>query len=574
MFFMRAALFVAILLSAALARAQGGGEPRWLFVPVVVGELPSRTPPSALSAPWEAAMRGEGERVLSNDSAGSLVEARHSSEPIRVDGQRLEELGRLVDEGQKHLSRAAREKAQQALQAVTPAEREYLRRDPKLEQKLFDVCMMTAALLLREKQVVEAETQVNGCADGFPGYFPPKRKGPPPVQELIARVQRQREQGPRGTLTVTSDPPGCAVRLNGGAVGTTPATLASVGVGIAHVQIECDPKTPGRTHAINIRVGPNQLDVDGVLEAALHTRDALWLSFPDDDVRRRRMRSAGAQLGQLLDDPRTVLLVVEGQGEDIVVQPIPLYSQAPTSGLKPVRWSAGGVDTAALRADILALRSALPPAPKPTPTVTPQLMSDPIAATPERVSAVQIETRTTPVVTQRDWPGVVAGATATTLGVGAFAVSWVVYTQRQTLRRELRPEVDPALRDDFDARGPWVPGAGVVGALSLAFAMPFLLPKASHVPSWAWVIGGLGVAVVGTGIGYSIFERHCAPAAGVTESGCRRFTADGTFGPLLALHGLPMLAVPGTYLIRDWMRPSRGIQLGVEGGVVSLRGSF
>lgn len=571
--FMRVVLCVVLLLSAAVAHAQGAGEPRWLFVPVSTGELPARTPPAALTAAWEAAMRSEGEQVIANESAGSLVEARHSSEAIRVDNKRLQELVRIVDKGQQKLSRSQRQEAQDALQAVSDPEREFMLRDPALAQKLFDVCMMTAAILVGEKKSAEAATHVNECAESFPGFFPPKRKGPPALQDLVARVQKQHQQEPSGTLSVTSEPPGCAVRLNGGVVGTTPATIANVAVGIVHVQIECDPQTPGRTHAMTIGVGDNRLAVDAILEAALHTRDGLWLSFASDDTRRRQARGVGQSLAHVLGDPRVVLLVLEGGGDNMIVRAVPLF--ASEAALKPVHWQTIGGDDIALRANVRALRGAFPQPQKPSPPPVPtRLGPELVEATPEVSTQPEGGLQSTPIVQHSSWPSIVAGASATVVGVASIAFAWAAYAQRQPLRLELRAVVDPTTRADFDARGTWVIGAGAIGSIALTAAVPFLLPKASNVRTWAWVIGGLGVAVVGTGIGYSIFERHCAPAAGVTESGCRRFTADGTFGPLVSLHGLPLLGVPATYLIRQWQQPSSGIQLGLEGGVFSVRGSF
>jgi hypothetical protein len=300
------------------------------------------------------------------------------------------------------------------------------------------------------------------------------------------------------------------------------------------------------------------------------------LSFPADELRHRQARSSGERIARVLGNPRTVLLLVEGQGDETVVRPVPLFTSASAGALKAVRWRTTGVDEEALRANIRALREAFPPpAPaKAVPPVSAPHARELVAAQAEVVEPREGDLRSTPIVTRNDWPSVAAGATATVVGVGAIAVGWLVYTQRQTLRVDVRAEVDPELRADFDSRGPWVLGAGLLGSVSLTAAMPFLLPNERHVPAWAWAIGGLGVAVFATGIGYGIFERHCQPTAGVTESGCRRFTADGTFGPLLALHGLPLLSVPATYLIRGWLRPSRGFQLSVEGGILSVQGRF
>jgi hypothetical protein len=563
----RVLLCAAVLLAGAPARAQNAGESRWLFVPVFASaELRDGPAPTDLTAPWEAAMQGATDKVVLNSSAASLVEAKHSSEPVRIDPDRLSELERTIDAGQNHLAMAERKKAAKAMQevqALSAAERDFLRREPMRARKLFDICMMTVSLLLREKQQGEAEKQLAACADAGPGFFPPQKRVPPDLQELVRLELERRKQSPSGALTVTSTAAGCAVRLNGSVVGSTPAKFEHVPVGIVHVQIECDASTPGRTHALTIEVGDNHLDVDPAIEAALRTRDALWFEFATDAIRQHARSGIQELLTHVLERPRIVLLLIDKQRANVTVKPIADFAQR--GGLSALRFAGGAYDSTALSAAVRELRAAFP-APPPPRRVNPQVQFVPATAVPAAPTSSQ-------VVETTEWPEVVVSATGIVVGVSGFIASWVLYAQRQSQRLELQDAVDSGARESFAAKGTWTVTAGAIGAVSLSVAVPFLLPEAKHMPTWAWVAGASGVAIALVGLGYSLFGEHCGLVVGELPSECRRVTADVTFGPLVALHALPFLAIPTTYVIRGWTRPS-GLQVSFEGGLLSARGQF
>ena len=113
-------------------------------------------------------------------------------------------------------------------------------------------------------------------------------------------------------------------------------------------------------------------------------------------------------------------------------------------------------------------------------------------------------------------------------------------------------------------------GSATLGAGALVAASPLLLGEADEIPTAAWVLGGAGVAVGLTGIAFSVFGSHCGPRAGEP---CDGIFDDALFGPLVALHALPLLAVPATYALRLWGRAG-DLEVRVEGSLVSLRGSF
>jgi hypothetical protein len=121
-----------------------------------------------------------------------------------------------------------------------------------------------------------------------------------------------------------------------------------------------------------------------------------------------------------------------------------------------------------------------------------------------------------------------------------------------------------------------VVGLSALGALLLTAAEPILV-SGDGVPPAAWVLAAGGLALVGTGIGFG-FADHCEPRVSSTPRGdapCG-FVNDVTFGPLLALHGLPLLALPAMYGLRQLFGSESMTVVGFDGsgGHLFVRGAF
>ncbi|MET0386021.1 MAG: tetratricopeptide repeat protein [Polyangiales bacterium] len=178
----------------------------------------------------------------------------------------------------------------------------------------------------------------------------------------------------------------------------------------------------------------------------------------------------------------------------------------------------------------------------------------------------------------------VIGAILAPIGVAGLATGWVFYSLRQGIRRQL-PYIDengvevPTLLSDVanvKTYGIISLAAAGGGALILSLSEFFWLPDHPSVPAWAWVLGGVGTAIAGAGLAFSLLGTHCE--MGDTASACQSVVADAVFGPLLAIHGLPFLALPLNYAIRVWTRPA-GIEVslipgGVHGPSLTLMGRF
>jgi hypothetical protein len=146
-----------------------------------------------------------------------------------------------------------------------------------------------------------------------------------------------------------------------------------------------------------------------------------------------------------------------------------------------------------------------------------------------------------------------------------------LYTLRANQQFEL---ANPTLQADgtpqaapFSEIQPAAPLAAIgVGALVLSISDYFWPPDDEGVPAWAWVAGGIGVAIAGSGIAIAVLTSECvgtgstpAPSGsdqmtseGAAPTVCGQYWTDssGIFGPMIALHGMPLISLPIAYAIR------------------------
>jgi hypothetical protein len=181
-----------------------------------------------------------------------------------------------------------------------------------------------------------------------------------------------------------------------------------------------------------------------------------------------------------------------------------------------------------------------PPPPEPQPTQAPEPESD---------------------------QNLVAGVLLAGAGVSGLAAGWIMYTLRYNQQFDIRSLVMEGGEVPFSEIQPAGPLAAIgVGALLLSVSDYFWPPHDEGVPPWAWVAGGIGVAVVGVGITLAVASSDCVGdsasttpaetdmpiAEGTAPTVCGQYWTDssGIFGPMIALHGMPLLSIPIAYAIR------------------------
>jgi hypothetical protein len=570
-------------------RAAGGGRPpahngktpptgkegSWLFVPVLASTLPANVSVSQLSASFEAQLRSAGMDVLANTDAAHSFEARHSSEPVKLDNDEMTRLLRSVGQAARHLALGDLPQAQQAMEgvyALSGPARDYLNREAARARKIFDTCLMTAYLWERDHQSAQALRQMLECSRSFPGFRPEGRAYPPELREVFEQAKQQLNQLPATTLFVTSKQErSCGVRLNGIELGKSPMSFSDVRAGLTRVQLECEPGAAGRIHAVELKAGENKLTIDSAFDAAVHSNGALWLSYRDEAERSRHADSDGETIRQVMGVTRIVQLLVDGSSYPRVR--LRVVFDTPRE-LATLSYSAGeGYNHEAVVAAVKALASAARPQPMAAVTSIDggavELDAEPVQAPAEAAPAAR--------AADPDEQALVPGIVLAALGAGGLVTSWVLYAQKQTLRIQGYPdteELPSSLVSDYQNRGVVVLSIAGASSLVLSVADYFWLPNDASVPALAWVAGGIGTAIGLTGLGFYIWGTHCEryTAGAETPVACGNFSADAIFGPLLAMHGLPLIAVPLSYVLRAALRPS-GVELSVSVGPMQASSS-
>jgi hypothetical protein len=539
---------------------------RWLFVPVLSSRSVDAESPGQLTTAFEGAV-GDERVVDSNAAAAVRLEAVHSSEPVRVSDAQLARLLQIVGAGRRKLAFAKRAEAEDELEAIKREPgpvRDYFQRNPERAQLLFGACAWTAQLLMNEDHVEQAQQQMMGCVRTFPGYEP-RRAGEPrkvfeATRKLFLAAKAQVEQEPHGLLSVEGRP-GCVVRVNGLALGKSPAKLR-VPRGAARVQLECDADNPGRIHALAMGVGETTLAIDPDFDDAVHTRaaprNALWLSYSDAAARAAQMDSDAESIASITGATHVVLLVVD-DGQVLV------RSRRRDVGTLAFATDVG-VSARAVREIVGKLLASYPPTARPVEArVEP---AERPAMIPARRAGGELEQTSEP---NRLLP-TIGGILTASAGLAGFGLSWAMYAQRHTIRsRSYSGNASYAVVDEYNSDASWALGAGAFGATALAASGVLLLPGGGdRIPAGAWAVGGAGVVLAGVGVGFAVAGSHCRLQS---SEPCRGVAADPLLGPLLVLHAIPLLAVPAIYGFRLWLRPS-GMALSVEGSLISLRGTF
>jgi hypothetical protein len=140
----------------------------------------------------------------------------------------------------------------------------------------------------------------------------------------------------------------------------------------------------------------------------------------------------------------------------------------------------------------------------------------------------------------------VLGFSGAGLSVASLATGWVFWAIRSDEWKERLAE-DPD--DDYDGYRIPVLAFTAMGSAGLSASLPAILPPQRGVPWWSYLAGagGVGLAVYGIYV-WQQDEESCQES---DESGCTRQTRVDTLGgPFFAMQGLPLLAVPVTYLVR------------------------
>lgn len=167
-----------------------------------------------------------------------------------------------------------------------------------------------------------------------------------------------------------------------------------------------------------------------------------------------------------------------------------------------------------------------------------------------------------------------AAALVAGFGLAGIATGWVMFALRNDVRLTLWQQglqvsagnevyYDPNMLQTFRMRGALALTGIAVGSVALSVAQYLWLPDHPSVPAWAWVMGGVGVALGVGALALGLVQDHCE----ITDpfAYCQQVVADDWFAPLLAIPALPFITLPIIYALRDRL-PSNEINVSVLWG--------
>ncbi|MBO6937715.1 MAG: PEGA domain-containing protein [Deltaproteobacteria bacterium] len=543
-------------------------------------------PPQALLRELAAATVN-GQQLATGRAGSELVRAHASYEKSEQAGNPFDRLREHVNEALTALAHGEAETARQGLgEVIQNAEEalDLLGRREEAARELLDACLFSARTFLDRGLRADARREVFRCRRLVPDLNPTMVRHPPEVRELLSEVDRELPTLQRA-LRVESSPSGCAVRVNGRELGTTPYE-ARTPPGFYTLAVECpargdSPMLSSRVHPLILGSEPITVSIDTRLDAALITDDdrGVSLRYPADMVPAATRWADLLALGRSSHVSTLVGLTFDGGRWRL--DRIDVDGQRVTA----TAWLSATPELAAIRAAVDAIeerrsvdfsgaeeRPASPwEPPAPLATVESEEGASP-AAVP---SAAGPATAIPP--TQRSSRGRrAAGWSLAALGAVSLGTAWALHFSLDAKRRTLRM-ADPMLatfsqaQSDLDTRRGLSTGLTLGATALLVTAAPLLVPDQDEsVSALAWALGAAGVVLTGVAAGFMI-----AGSSACIDTGCTRSRQSWRAGLLILAHATPLLTVPITALAR---RSGGEDQLSASatrrGGMVSWRRNF
>lgn len=564
------------------AEAQAGGH--WLVLPYGVRENDA------------AVLAADRVQVALQELELTVISA-HEARDKYVSGSRRserledEDVQRLIKEGQEaleHVAYGRHTAAQKSVrEALTLAERalETLNRKTEMARRVLDACLILVRSELGQGKRERALETAMRCRRLVPDVSPSETTHPASVIGVLAEAENKVRRWHVGKLQVDSAPGvGCPVYINGRHLGRTPLVLDRAAEGDYRVQVECDERI-GRVHEVTLGEEPVTLTIDSVLDRALESEPRLSLTYAEPKLARAYGVGHATAIGKDVGADEVVLVSAEEQHLTFVrvqvsqgrtIAEVTLTGSASDVGKKDLEQAveallAGRMIAAAAGATGSGLQPPRGPstgsrAGQPGAAQLPYAASGDVgessldapqgtvAASEPRMRGHERERR----LTKRAMVGAYVGG----LGIVVLGIGWGYEQRNEALRTELRDMAldDPRLeqsRDDYD-RTRKLTIVGLPGSALMTISVPFFLPKVSRVPWWSYLVGGVGLGLVGAGVAELAMQNRCiSPTA---EGTCLERREQLGRASLLIESGVPLLAVPVTHALRlAWGSESRQI---------------
>jgi hypothetical protein len=572
---MRLVLVVVVLWLWGLPKALAQSED-WLVLPTAADGDGAWMQPTVGKVSRE--LRRQGVGVWSSGQAAVRFEQRGSAPPSVIAQSAMEDWVALSQGAVRQLSKGEYSTALRQLeeaQALSSTALDVLNRDPKQARMVLDTCLYMVRALLDAANKPAAEAQARTCVRMVPDTQPTRYMHPPTVAILYDEAS---QPGPAhaSTLSVESEPSGCALRINGVLAGNTPFDMTDLYPGDYRAQVECDPSAPNRVHRVRVATGKTNLFVVDRFDRAVRTTPILHLAYEDTPDARQRARdarefaralpAAAVLLASVPEKGTLELRLIRGTQRDSSFARIQTTTSGPTTE-----------DVIDATATLLANECKDFTVPEPA-TLD--------CATGLAQGAVEPTRSKTRIDAVRPPRGqFVSGLALASLGTASLVAGYGLLIARNSAGNDWI--ADPG---SLDAHSKWlnmgtgVTVTGAAGSAMLVTAMPLVLPYKSKTPWWGWLSGGLGIGLTAAAIAVGVTADpkpapSCSINALVNADPCVNRAKQTDLAIMLGITAAPLLTIPLVYLFRKGDKKleadlSPSIHVNRSGGALGVQGVF
>ena len=589
---LRASLFIATWLGLNIF-ALGTAHAQVLLLPLDrgAGTVPDVSPVAEMAATTGTSLR-------SHDAAREALEERYGVDPPEMSESDLARWVASSRQAVRSLARADYDGARSALalaESVSDRALAELNREATRSRQVLDTCLYLVRSLEETDQHARALEQGFSCRRLVPRGAATPTQHPPEVRAILDEVDRTLAAMPGARLRIVSEPSGCAVRLNGLEFGATPLLTEDLRPGEYRVQVECSGTRRGRVHRIDLGRNGAEMRIDSLTETLFQSEPLRIMATTVDGSLVARVAHLGGLAGA-----REVWLV------DVTEGATPIYTLhridvATSREVAIVRTQVTSLPLAlaSLRQgrshdwttdqQIETVGAVTPP---------PELVTAPTVEVAEPQTQRRLDARhvdesfemppgegNATAVGADHTAETVIGVIAIALGAGAYGSAWALWQDRATRLGSRLTVARPSDPDYLQRQEAWLNAQATIwglsagGAVLWTLAVPLTFGPDRDVPAWTWVLGVVGIAGVGAGIGVAIDAsgRICATSV-ETEQPCIDSAAQQDLGWLIAAQAAPFIAFPITHLIRSASSPSTSLSLQLDVSPqqtgVTLRGQF
>ncbi|MEM7606991.1 MAG: hypothetical protein AAF411_16665 [Myxococcota bacterium] len=519
---MRVALAAIALLVPATLHAQ---MPATALVVVDDGE----PPPLSLLRAIEGA-EVDGTTVLSGSALVLMTEVRWAIETNRSAPGDLEE--------QVAAFRAAARPPEEIRRAIDRALDDYERfvatwgRDDVVARRYFELCLQRADFTVNPLPD-EVPDAVARCRRIVPDLSPTEGHTTEVVESLA-----QLDQGGRlGTLTRIEGPPGCPVLLNGRRAGTAPYEWNAI-PGQYSVQLTCEEKD-SRSHILVVGSEPTVFKVDPEFDARVEvTPEGIRIRGPVDPVRYGQLFAAMLRIERAM----LVSRASNGEWQLTVTRQNGAHREVHVPRAPTVQDVLDAVARLEAQSDVMSQERPSVEVVEYSGEGTPTQLAPPFF-TPRRLGF---------------------GISLLTIGAAGITAAWFLAATRTDSENALS-RADPlapgfvGLSEDIDRERALLWSFASVGGVALAAGLPMLVRSRRGARIAAWVVGAIGVGLVGGAIPTFLADRECI------DELCNTRTAPYMTGVALVSTALPMLVLPIV------LQSRREVRLAVSASGVRVR---